>query len=97
MESLGYILVYFFKGGKIFTSSKVNGVLRKLTLNDYMNKKMELIPEKEFPDLPLEIIEFLNYIRVLPYENPPDFTYLKNLFKLSLKKTKFDKYDWVYL
>jgi hypothetical protein len=32
------------------------------------------------------MIDFMNYVKKLQFEEEPDYTYLKNLFEIMLKK-----------
>ena len=42
------------------------------------------------------MIDFMNYVKKLQFEEEPDYTYLKNLFEIMLKKGGGDDPDRIY-
>ena len=47
--------------------------------------------------LPTEFSTFMNYVKALKFEEQPDYSYLRGLFREVFKRFKFEldyKYDW---
>lgn len=98
LESLGYVLVYLCKGGLPWQRLKANN--RQDKYHKIMEKKMATSVEVLCQGLPFQFTTYLNYIRSLKYEEKPDYSFLKRLFKdLFIRNDyKFDYlYDWCLL
>ena len=77
LESLGYVLIYLFKG---LPWEKI----KFKNIDDYKNKiinfKKKIDLKKLCEQLPFEIYEYIKYVRGLKFEETPNYTYLKSLF-----------------
>ena len=92
IESVGYMIIFFMK--KRLPWQGIKGKSYKECYHKlYLMKKYMKI-EDLCRRLPNEIIEYMNYAKSLKFEQEPDYKYLKNLFKIILKKNnvRFDKY-----
>ena len=62
-----------------------------------MDKKLSIPLDKLCQDLPDEFKQLLMYSRTLEFEEKPDYTYLKGLFKTVMEREKFEmdyRYCW---
>ena len=97
LEAIGYMLMYFFKGGKL----PWQGVSCKEKAQKYAkiyNMKKNLNYEEFCKNMPREIIAYMIYCRELPFEKEPNYEYLRNLFENVLQKNclKNDlKFSWI--
>jgi serine/threonine protein kinase len=92
IESIGYMIIFFMKKKLPWQGIKGNSYkdcYHKLYL---MKKHIKL--EDLCKGLPKEIIDYMYYARYLKFEQEPDYNYLKNLFKIILKRSEitFDDY-----
>ena len=98
LEAIGYILIYFLKG-----SLPWQGLVQK---NAAKNKKYDAIRDKKVQtsvqslcrDLPDEFFKYLQYVRSLKFEEQPNYTYCKGLFRELMERQGFEfdgRYDWV--
>jgi len=94
LESLGYVLIYFLKGG-----------LPWQNLNVERNKRRQVIGEMKkntsvndiTSGLPAEFATYLNYVRNLQFQDKPDYKMLHTLFKRCYIEQGFGadgQYDW---
>ena len=93
MESLGYVLLYFFHGS-----------LRRATdQQSYATimEKMKNAPAEDLcKGLPSEFETYLTYTRDLPFEDQPDYSYLRKIFCDLFIREGFRKdyvFDWTVI
>jgi len=97
LEAIGYMLMYFFNGGKL----PWKGISCKEKQHKYAKiyKMKKDLDYKEFcKNMPKQIIEYMNYCKNLPFEKDPDYEYLRNLFELALKNNGLEydlKFSWI--
>ncbi len=95
LESLFYIMVYFYKGslpwqgvsGKTMDEKNVN----------ISNIKSTIKPEELCKNMPNEFLYFFKYVKALAFTEKPNYKYLKSLLLtvLKLNNLEFDYiYDW---
>ena len=76
---------------KIFDRVKYINALKIKETND--NGKL-------FSDLPMELTEYINYTRNLKFEECPNYSYLRSLFKKIITKNNMDykrlTFSWIY-
>jgi casein kinase 1 len=84
----GYALCYMKANNKLEKYQKI------------MEKKMSIPVEIQCRGLPIEFSMYLNYCRSLKFEDKPDYTFLRRLFRELMEregyKMDFD-YDWCNL
>ena len=97
LEAVGYVLMYFLKGKLPWQG------LRLKNKEDRYHKIMEIkkltSPSQLCHGFPIEFKKYVEYTRNLAYEEDPDYSMLKNLFKSILQveninKDNFYVYDW---
>jgi len=100
LESLGYILVYFFKGGNLF-EKKVKVSTKEEKIKYHEQQKLTLIPETFCQGLPQEMISYMTHIKSMQTNQANekiDYDYLRKLFRnLFNKYGSMDnfQYDWI--
>jgi len=98
LESLGYVLMYFLRGSLPWQGLRAN--TKKLKYEKILEKKMTTAVEDLCNTFPEQFKEYFLHCRSLRFEDKPDYTYLKNLFKdLFFKEgyTMDSQFDWTIL
>ncbi|KAG6766236.1 hypothetical protein POTOM_030307 [Populus tomentosa] len=106
LESLGYVLMYFLRG-RLRTYSTCFTLLfglkagNKKQKYDKISEKKMLVPiEVLCKNYPSEFTSYFHYCRSLRFEDKPDYSYLKRLFRdLFIREGyQFDYvFDWTIL
>lgn len=97
LESLGYVFLYFMKGKLPWQNLKSSG-----------KNKYEAIAEKKAStpihvlcqSVPVEFQMFLQYTRGLKFDEQPDYSYLRMLFRVLLNSLGYEMdyvFDWTHL
>ena len=98
LEAIGYMLLYFFNGGKL----PWQGVSCKQKAEKYIKiytMKKNLNLDEFCKNMPREIIYFMNYARGLEFEQKPDYNYLRSLFENVLKANRTTNdlhFSWIH-
>jgi casein kinase I homolog HRR25 len=98
LESLGYLLVYFRNGGLPWQGIKAP--TKKQHHQQILEQKLMTSTAELCRDLPTEFAEFLDYVRALRFDQKPDYTYLRKLFRAVFVREGFKpdyEFDWVAL
>lgn len=93
LESLGYVLLYFCRGSLPWQGLKAG--TKKLKYDRIMEKKMTTPTDVLCQGFPLEFTIYLNYCRTLRFDDKPDYTYLRKLFRDLFLREAFH-YDYVF-
>jgi len=94
LESLGYVLIYFLKGGLPWQNLNVERNRRRQVIGDL--KKNTSVSEIT-ADLPPEFAKYLNVVRSLEFEQKPDYKMLRALFRKCYADQNFAQdgiFDW---
>ncbi|XP_042466640.1 casein kinase I-like isoform X2 [Zingiber officinale] len=98
LESLGYVLMYFLRGSLPWQGLKAGTKKQKY---DKISEKKMLTPiEVLCKSHPSEFISYFHYCRSLRFEDKPDYSYLKRLFRdLFIREGyQFDYvFDWTVI
>ncbi|ESQ36481.1 hypothetical protein EUTSA_v10007554mg [Eutrema salsugineum] len=98
LESLGYILMYFLRGSLPWQGLRAGTKKQKY---DKISEKKRLTPvEVLCKNFPPEFTSYFLYVRSLRFEDKPDYSYLKRLFReLFIREGyQFDYvFDWTIL
>ncbi|KAL1546603.1 Casein kinase 1-like protein 9 [Salvia divinorum] len=98
LESLGYVLMYFLRGSLPWQGLKAGTKKQKY---DRISEKKMLTPiEVLCKSYPSEFISYFHFCRSLRFEDKPDYSYLKRLFRdLFIREGyQFDYvFDWTML
>ncbi|XP_047333983.1 casein kinase 1-like protein 10 isoform X3 [Impatiens glandulifera] len=98
LESLGYVLMYFLRGSLPWQGLK--GGTKKQKYDKISEKKMQTAIEVLCKSHPSEFISYFHYCRSLRFEDKPDYSYLKRIFRdLFIREGyQFDYvFDWTIL
>ncbi|KAK9449589.1 kinase-like domain-containing protein [Limtongia smithiae] len=93
LESLGYVLMYFCRGSLPWQGLKA--ATKKQKYDRIMEKKMTTPAEMLCRGYPAEFALYLNYTRSLRFDDKPDYTYLRKLFRDLFVRDGF-QYDYVF-
>ncbi|CAM8924411.1 unnamed protein product [Rhodiola kirilowii] len=98
LESLGYVLMYFLRGSLPWQGLKAGNKKQKY---DQISEKKMLTPvEGLCKSFPSEFTSYFHYCRSLRFEDKPDYSYLKRIFRdLFIREGyQFDYvFDWTVL
>jgi len=95
LESLGYILVYLFKGWLPWQG--IQAATKKQRYQEISDKKLSTPLEVLCKNLPIEFTNFLKYARSLRFFDKPDYSYLRKMFRDLFIREGFEfdcVYDW---
>ncbi|XP_020677800.1 casein kinase 1 [Dendrobium catenatum] len=98
LESLGYVLMYFLRGSLPWQGLKAG--TKKQKYDKISEKKMLTPVEVLCKSHPPEFLSYFHYCRSLRFEDKPDYSYLKRLFRdLFIREGyQFDYvFDWTVL
>ncbi|XP_004493794.1 casein kinase 1-like protein 10 [Cicer arietinum] len=98
LESLGYVLMYFLRGSLPWQGLKAG--TKKQKYDRISEKKMTTSIEVLCKSYPSEFVSYFHYCRSLRFEDKPDYSYLKRLFRdLFIREGyQFDYvFDWTIL
>ncbi|KGN56848.1 casein kinase 1-like protein 10 [Cucumis sativus] len=98
LESLGYVLMYFLRGSLPWQGLKAG--TKKQKYDKISEKKMLTPVEVLCKSYPSEFTSYFHYCRSLRFEDKPDYSYLKRLFRdLFIREGyQFDYvFDWTIL
>ncbi len=96
MESLGYVLVYFLKGSLPWQGLRAN--TKKEKYDKIKLTKRDTVIRDLCKDTPEEFVTYLEYCRKLSFEEKPDYSYLRRLFRDLFFKQNYEcdfTYDWM--
>lgn len=83
IEALGYLFIYFLQGSLPWQNLKAKNVKEKY--ERIKEKKIMTKVEQLCEGLPEEFIQYCSYCRTLRFEDKPDYSYLRSLFKNLFK------------
>merc|ERR1712003_430044 len=98
LESLGYVLMYFNRGQLPWQGLKAN--TKKEKYNRIAEKKMSTPVEILCKHFPTEFATYLNYCRALRFDDKPDYSYLRRLFRDLFFRQGYAadyRFDWTVL
>lgn len=96
IEGLGYLFIYFLRGKLPW-----QGIQAKTTKDKYdriKEKKIMTKIEDMCKGFPEEFAQYCSYCRMLKFEDKPDYSYLRSLFKNLFKSLEYEydyQYDWI--
>ena len=102
LESLGYVLIYLFKGRLPWQrpASTVSGV--KLTKDQQFALITKIKQQTKVDELchglPPQFTMYMNYVKGLEFTDKPDYAYLHSLFREILVQQHWEldyDYDWI--
>ena len=100
LESFGYMLIYFAKGGWTpwVKYLKMNNLSKNDKAKIITDIKLEISEENLCKGLPNEFVNYMKYVKNLEFEEEPNYEYLTDLFISILSKNEFKrniKFFWM--
>uniref|UniRef100_A0A7N0TBP1 non-specific serine/threonine protein kinase n=1 Tax=Kalanchoe fedtschenkoi TaxID=63787 RepID=A0A7N0TBP1_KALFE len=98
LESLGYVLMYFLRGSLPWQGLRAG--TKKQKYDRISEKKLSTPIEVLCKSFPSEFVLYFHYCRSLRFEDKPDYSYLKRLFRdyFIREGYQFDYiFDWTVL
>ncbi|KAJ7460377.1 putative casein kinase [Mycena galericulata] len=95
LESLAYVLLYFL--GSTLPWKGIEATTKEQKYDRIMMKKITTPPEILCGGFPTESSIFLNYTRTLCFDNKPDYSYLRKLFRDLFARRGYEYhsvFDW---
>ncbi|RKF56899.1 Casein kinase I-like protein hhp1 [Erysiphe neolycopersici] len=93
MESLGYVMLYFCRGSLPWQGLKA--ATKKQKYDCIMERKMTTPVECLCRGFPAEFTVYLNYARSLRFDDKPDYSYLRKIFRDLFVREGY-QYDYVF-
>uniref|UniRef100_A0A1D1XPF8 non-specific serine/threonine protein kinase n=1 Tax=Anthurium amnicola TaxID=1678845 RepID=A0A1D1XPF8_9ARAE len=93
LESLGYVMMYFCRGSLPWQG--LRAATKKQKYDRIMEKKMTTPTELLCRGFPNEFAIYLNYTRSLRFDDKPDYSYLRKLFRDLFVREGY-QYDYVF-
>ncbi|KAI8878308.1 casein kinase-like protein I isoform delta [Backusella circina FSU 941] len=93
LESLGYVLMYFCRGSLPWQGLKAT--TKKQKYDRIMEKKMTTPTELLCRGFASEFAIYLNYTRSLRFDDKPDYSYLRKLFRDLFVREGYT-YDYIF-
>lgn len=93
MESLGYVFMYFLRGSLPWQGLKA--ATKRQKYERISEKKMSTPIEELCKSFPAEFATYLNICRSLRFDDKPDYSYLRQLFRNLFHRQGFT-YDYVF-
>ena len=93
IESLGYVFMYFLRGKLPWQNLKARNIKEKY--EKIKEKKIMTKIEDLCKGFPEEFSQYCTYCRSLKFEDKPDYSYLRSLFKNLFKSLGYE-YDYVF-
>ena len=93
LESAGYVLIYFIKGGLPWQGMPANNKEEKY--RKILRMKNKITAKELCKGIPEEFAEFVDYTRNLQYSEQPNYDKLKNLFISMLNRSNYT-FDYIY-
>ena len=98
LESVGYVLIYFISGSLPWQGLRAAN--KKLKYEKISDRKINMPIQVLCKDSPVEFATYLNYVRVLQFDEEPNYAYLRKLFRDLFIRNGFQYdsiYDWTAL
>jgi casein kinase 1 len=98
LESLGYVLMYFLRGSLPWQGLKA--ATKKQKYEKISEKKMATPTEVLCKGFPTEFVVYFQYVRSLRFDDKPDYSYLRKLFRDLFVREGFVwdyVFDWTIL
>lgn len=84
LESLGLVIIYLYKGYLPWSNYKFKDIFQALEKIKAIKENLSM--KQLCHGLPIEMFDYMNYIKNMNFEDTPDYRYLQSLFLNILKK-----------
>lgn len=95
LESMGYVFLYFLRGSLPWQGLKA--ATKEEKYSKILNKKRTTSMEVLCRGVPSEFQLYFNYVRSLQFDERPDYSYLRKIFRNVYVRQGFrsdDQFDW---
>ncbi|KAG8486873.1 hypothetical protein CXB51_020385 [Gossypium anomalum] len=93
VESIGYVLLYFLRGSLPWQGLKTG--TKKQKYDRITEKKVSTPIEVLCKSFPSEFVSYFHYCRSLRFEDKPDYSYLKRIFRDLFVREGF-QFDYIF-
>ena len=93
LESMGYVLMYFLRGSLPWQGLKA--IIKKVKYEKISDKKISTPIEVLCKGFPQEFVTYFHYCRSLRFDDKPDYSYLRKLFRELFVREGY-QYDYVF-
>ncbi len=93
LESIGYLLLYFYKGWLPWQG--LNAPDPHIKTVKIGEKKAQTPLEELCRDCPVQFLKYMKYVRGLKFDDTPDYEACRGFFKEVMEEHNFT-YDWVF-
>jgi hypothetical protein len=93
LESLGYILLYFLRGRLPWAQLEAETKAQKYELMMEVKKNIDI--DELCDQVPREFADCMDHVRALKFEDKPDYSYLRRVFRKLFIRRRFE-YDNVF-
>lgn len=96
LESLGYVLIYLFKGALPWQGIRVANKKQKYA--KIRDRKQNISLRELCKDMPSQMVDYFRYVRRLEFEDRPDYSYLRSIFRKALERRNVvddGVFDWM--
>ena len=93
LESIGYVIMYFLRG--VLPWQNLKATNKKDKYRAILEKKLQTSVEQLTKGFPKQLASYLTYVKNLKFEDKPDYSYLRSLFKDILQQASLE-FDYVY-
>ena len=94
LESVGYVLMYFLRGGLPWQGLKIKS--KEDRYKKILDKKKETTSEQLCKGFPEEFKDFLEYAKNLEYTEEPKYEKYKNKFYNLVTNKMEENFDYIY-
>lgn len=96
LESLGYVLVYLAKGELPWQGLRAG--TKKQKYQKIRERKQRTSLHELNKDLPSQFLDYFRYVKGLAFEERPDYSYLRGLFRKAMDRKQLTDdglFDWM--
>lgn len=96
LESLGYVLVYLYKGQLPWQGLRAANKKQKYA--KISEKKQRTTSHELCRDMPSQVLEYFRYVKNLRFEDEPDYSHLRRLFRRAMERKGYVDdgiFDWM--
>ncbi|GKT32419.1 Kinase, CK1 Casein kinase [Aduncisulcus paluster] len=98
LESLGYVLIYFLRGSLPWQG--LRAATKRQKYEKILERKMSSPIESLCRGFPAEFTAYLHYCRALRFDDKPDYSYIRKLFRELFVREGYSydyRFDWILI
>ena len=97
LESIGYMLIFFLKGSLPWQGLKSTNIDKKQHIKNIYEVKRNTSIDELCSDIPIEFLKYIKYVRVLRFNQKPNYNYLRSLLLNISEEQNYtldNVFDW---